>query len=338
VLKFGIFDHLDSDGRPLGELLASRLRLIELIEREGYHAYHLAEHHSTPLGMASSPSVFLAAAFARTQRLRLGPLVYVLPLYQPLRLYEEICMLDQLSGGRLLVGVGRGGALLEHQRYGVEPAVAAEMYYEAFAVLMRAFDSEVVDFDGKFYRYKDYVVQAKPVQRPHPPLWYGAPNAESIAWAAPLAVNVVSLGPAARARAIAERYRQEWRELGREAGALPMIGITRHIVVAETDAEAQAIAAAAYPRWRQAMDWIWRRSGVEFSLKEIYPPDFAALAAIGHGVAGSPASVRDYVARLQAETGINYLLCQMVFGGMAEADAARSLTLFGREVMPVFAG
>ncbi len=337
MLKFGIFDHLDSDGRPLGALLASRLRLIELIEREGYAAYHLAEHHSTPLGMAASPSVFLAAAMMRTQRLRLGPLVYVLPLYQPLRLYEEICMLDHLSGGRLMLGVGRGGALGEHRRYGVDPAAASLMYHEAFAVLMRAFAVDVLDFDAQFYHYKDYVVQAKPVQRPHPPLWYGAPNADAIAWAAPLSVNVVSLGPAARARAISERYVQEWRELGREPGALPMIGITRHIVVAETDVEAQRIAAAAYPRWRQGMDWIWRRAGVAFTLKDIYPTDFAGLSAIGHGVAGSPATVRDYVARLQAETTVNYLLCQMVFGDMSEDDAARSLTLFAREVMPAFA-
>jgi len=337
VLKFGIFDHLDSDGRPLGELLASRLRLIDLIERKGYHVYHLAEQHSTPLGMAASPSVFLAAAFARTERLRLGPLVYVLPLYQPLRLYEEICMLDHLSGGRLMVGVGRGGALLEHQRYGVDPAAAPAMYHEAFAVLMRAFESDVLDFDGQFYRYNDYVVQAKPVQRPHPPLWYGAPNAEAIAWAAPLSVNVVSLGPAARAHAISERYKKEWRALGRAADTLPMIGITRHIVVAEPDAEAQRIAAAAYPRWRQGMDWIWRRSGVAFTLQEIYPSDFATLAAIGHGIAGSPATVRDYVARLQAETGVNYLLCQMIFGDLAEAEAVRSLNLFAREVMPAFA-
>jgi len=336
VLEFGIFDHLDNEGQALGPFLESRLRLVELIEAQGFSGYHLAEHHSTPLGMASSPSVFLAAAIARTKRIRLGPLVYVLPLYHPLRLYEEICMLDHLSGGRLMVGVGRGGALIEHQRYGVDPAAAPAMYHEAFAVLMRAFASDVLDFEGKFYNYKDYVVQAKPLQRPHPPIWYGAPNAEAIAWAAPHSVNVVSLGPAARARAIAERYRQEWTALGRAAAALPKIGITRHIVVALTDAQAERIAAAAYPRWRQAMDWLWRRSGVPFALKEIYPEDFSALAAIGHGVAGSPASVRDYLARLERETGVNYVLCQMVFGDMNFADAAHSIELFAREVMPAF--
>ena len=153
------------------------------------------------------------------------------------------------------------------------------MYHEAFAVLMRAFEAEVLDFDGTFYKFKDYLVALKPLQRPHPPLWYGAPNAEAVAWAAPRGVNVVSLGPAARARAISDRYRAEWAALGRPPSEQPMIGITRHIVVAETDAEARRIAAEAYPRWRAAMEFLWRRSNAEFTLAEIYPQDFAAPAS-----------------------------------------------------------
>ncbi len=337
MLNFGIFDHLDATGAPLGRFFDERLRLIELIERVGFAGYHLAEHHSTPLGMAASPSVFLAAAVQRTTTIRLGPLVYVLPLYHPLRLYEEICMLDHLSGGRLMVGVGRGGALLEHQRYGIEPTDAPAMYHEAFAVLMRAFEADVLDFEGKFYRYKDYVVQAKPVQRPHPPLWYGAPNADAIAWAAPRSVNVVSLGPAERARTIAERYRKEWAELKREPASLPKIGITRHIVVADSDETAKAIARAAYPRWRNAMEWLWQRSKADFVLKQIYPTEFDELERIGHGIAGSPSSVRDYLTRLERDTGVNYVLCQMVFGDMNFNDASHSIELFAREVMPAFA-
>jgi alkanesulfonate monooxygenase SsuD/methylene tetrahydromethanopterin reductase-like flavin-dependent oxidoreductase (luciferase family) len=336
MLDFGIFDHLDDDGTALGPFLEHRLSLVELIEWAGFYGYHLAEHHATPLGQAPSPSVFLSAAIQRTKRIRLGPLVYVLPLHHPLRLYEEICMLDCMSGGRLMVGVGRGGALLEHQRYGIDPTDAPGLYHEAFAVLMRAFETDVLEFDGKYFHYKDYLVQAKPVQRPHPPIWYGAPNADAIAWAAPRGVNVVSLGPAARARAISDRYRAEWTALGRPAGELPKIGITRHIVVADTDAQAQRIAHAAYPRWRDGMDFLWRRSNVAFTLKDIYPGDFATLQAIGHGVAGSPATVRDYIARLQAETGVNYVLCQMVFGSMTFEQAELSIRLFAREVRPGF--
>ena len=337
VLSFGIFDHLDSTGAPLGGFFEERLRLVELIERSGFAGYHMAEHHSTPLGLAASPSVFLAAAMQRTKTLRVGPLVYVLPLYHPLRLYEEICMLDHLSGGRLMVGVGRGGALVEHQRYGIAPTDAPAMYHEAFAVLMRAFEADVLDFEGKYYRYKDYVVQAKPVQRPHPPLWYGAPNADAIAWAAPRSINVVSLGPADRALAIADRYRKEWIDLKREPAALPKIGITRHIVVADSDATAKAMARAAYPRWRNAMEWLWQRSNADFVLKPIYPMEFDDLERVGHGIAGSPATVRDYIATLQRETNVNYVLCQMMFGDMKFADATHSIQLFAREVMPAFA-
>src|SRR5690242_13641808 len=157
-------------------------------------------------------------------------------------------MLDHLSGGRLLLGVGRGGALIEHQRMGIEPKDAPALYHEAFAVLMHAFENDVVNFDGNFFHYHDYLVQQRPLQRPHPPIWYGAPNPDAIAWAAPRNINVVSLGPAARAKAIADRYRTAWSALGRDANTLPKIGITRHIVVAPTDGEAKRIARRSYPR------------------------------------------------------------------------------------------
>jgi alkanesulfonate monooxygenase SsuD/methylene tetrahydromethanopterin reductase-like flavin-dependent oxidoreductase (luciferase family) len=338
VLEFGIFDHLDSNGLPLRDFFEQRLSLIELIERSGFYGHHLAEHHSTPLGLAGSPSVFLASAFARTKNLRLGTLVYVLPLHHPLRLYEEVCMLDHLSGGRLMLGVGRGGALIEHQRMGVEPKNAQALYHEAFAVLMHAFENDVVNFDGKFFQYRDYLVQQRPLQRPHPPIWYGAPNPEAIGWAAPRSINVVSLGPATRARAIAERYRTEWSALGRDPATLPKIGVTRHVVVAPTDDEAKRIARRVYTRWSNAIAFLWEHAGQDFVLKEIYPRDFDALEQLGHGIAGSPTSVRDYLAELQRETGVNYVLCQMIFGDMRFDEAQQSISLFARDVMPAFSG
>ena len=92
-MKFGVFDHLDRGDLPLKDYYEARLKLIEAYDQAGFYAYHVAEHHSTPLGMAPSPSVFLAAVAQRTRRLRFGPLVYALPLYHPIRLIEEICML-----------------------------------------------------------------------------------------------------------------------------------------------------------------------------------------------------------------------------------------------------
>src|SRR5579871_2632610 len=104
TLEFGIFDHMERRRDvPLDRQYEERLDLLSAADRGGFYAYHLAEHHQSPLCMAPSQSVFLAAAAERTQRLRLGALVYLLPFYHPVRLIEEICMLDNISGGRLQV-------------------------------------------------------------------------------------------------------------------------------------------------------------------------------------------------------------------------------------------
>src|SRR6266536_2989190 len=103
-MEFGIFDHLDRNDLPLRDYYEDRIKLVEAYDQAGFYSYHLAEHHSTPLGMAPSPSVFLAAVAQRTRQLRFGTLVWAMPLHHPLRLIEEICMLDQLRGGRLEIG------------------------------------------------------------------------------------------------------------------------------------------------------------------------------------------------------------------------------------------
>src|SRR2546425_8528481 len=137
-MKFGVFDHMDSSGEPLRELFENRLRLAEAYDRAGIHALHVAEHHSTPLGMSPSPSVFLALVAQRTRRLRFGPLVYTLPLYHPLRLADEICTLDHLSGGRLELRVGRGASPLEIAWFGVGPQKTPGLHLEAHQGLLQA--------------------------------------------------------------------------------------------------------------------------------------------------------------------------------------------------------
>src|SRR5919204_750759 len=107
-VRFSMFDWLDESGRDQGETYAERLRMLELADRSGFYCYHLAEHHATELSTVPSPNLFLSAVAQRTRRLRLGPLSYVLPRYEPLRLLEEVCMLDQLSGGRGGLGVSPG--------------------------------------------------------------------------------------------------------------------------------------------------------------------------------------------------------------------------------------
>src|SRR6185312_2941526 len=169
-VAFGIFDHVDRGDEPLGTLYEQRLRLVEAADAGGFRGYHVAEHHATPLGMAPTPGVYLAAVAQRTRRLRFGPLVYLLPLYTPLRLIEEICMLDQMSGGRFELGVGRGISPYEVGYYGVDPAKAQALYIEALAVILAGLKARTLDHAGEFFRFKDVPIVLEPVQRPHPPL------------------------------------------------------------------------------------------------------------------------------------------------------------------------
>ena len=335
-MKFGIFDHMDLGAGSLGEQYESRLRLIEAYERAGFHAYHLAEHHMTPLGMAPSPSVFLAAVAQRTRRLRFGPLVYTLGLYHPLRVAEEICMLDHLSGGRLEVGIGRGISAYELGYYGVDPKAAQSIYVEALAVILQALANESVTFEGKHFQFRDVPIEMTPVQRPHPPLWYGVAKPEGTTWPAQHRVNIVTNTPADKARAITDSYRAAWVAAGNDLATLPLLGMNRHIVIADTEAAALATARRGYQRWYASFMKLWWKHGTR-PPNAMYPESFDQLVEVGLGVAGTPDRVGEALARHVAESGINYLCCRFAFGDLSHEEAARSLELFTTKVMPALA-
>src|SRR5258706_6258420 len=135
-MEFGVFDHLDLGDRPHERFYRERLEIVEAYERAGFYSYHVAEHHLTPLGMAPSPSVFLAAVAQRTRRLRFGPMVYVTPLYHPLRLLEEICMLDQMSGGGLGNAFGPRALAARGPLFDVDPAQTEKLHQETVAFIL----------------------------------------------------------------------------------------------------------------------------------------------------------------------------------------------------------
>jgi len=222
------------------------LRLIEAYDRAGFYGYHLAEHHNTPLGYAPSPGVFLSAVAQRTKQLRFGPMVYLLPLYHPLRLIDEICMLDQMSGGRFLYGVGRGISPVEVGFYGVNFDTGAKQFRECFEVVRRGLTEDRLTFHGEFYDFDNVPIVMKPYQRPLP-VWYGLGNPASVSWAAGNGCNMVTRRPPDQVRAITDNYRAEWLKLGRSEAELPMLGVNRHIIVAETEEAALDVARRGYP-------------------------------------------------------------------------------------------
>jgi alkanesulfonate monooxygenase SsuD/methylene tetrahydromethanopterin reductase-like flavin-dependent oxidoreductase (luciferase family) len=336
ALQFGVFDHLDDNGTPLAELFESRLKLIEQYDRAGFRSYHIAEHHSTPLGMAPSPSVFLAAVAQRTTRLRFGPLLYVTPMYHPLRLAEEIVMLDHMSGGRFELGLGRGASPIEIAAYAVDPAEAPAMNREATEVILKALASDVLNHEGKFYNYKNVRIAARPIQTPHPPLWFAPIEPARAADAARMKGHMVTLIPNAGIKSLTDAYRAQWRAQGGAPGDMPLMGVFRHVVVAESDALALAIARDAYRKWRHYMAFLWEWAGIPFPIAMIYPDEFEALQGAGMGVAGAPETVRRYIAATAEQTGITYFVGDMAFGTMPFEAASRSVALFAKEVMPAF--
>jgi alkanesulfonate monooxygenase SsuD/methylene tetrahydromethanopterin reductase-like flavin-dependent oxidoreductase (luciferase family) len=332
-MKFGVFDHLDASGAPLAEFYEHRLRLAEAYDRIGIHALHVAEHHATPLGMAPSPSVFLASVAQRTKRLRLGPLVYTLALYHPLRLADEICMLDQLSGGRFELGVGRGVSPIEIEYFGFDPAKSQAMYLEAYQVVLKALRERTLSFEGEYYRFKEVPNPLSPLQKPHPPIWYGLSNPESAEFAAANRFNVVSNAAPKAVRVITDRYRAEWAKKGNDPARIPFIGMARHVVIAGTDAEAMKLARRAYARWWEGFIFLWRRRGLKPPFTT-YTEDFDAVLANGQAVVGSPQTVRETIAAQVKDAGLNYFLLRFAFGDLTLEESMHSVNLFANHVQP----
>jgi alkanesulfonate monooxygenase SsuD/methylene tetrahydromethanopterin reductase-like flavin-dependent oxidoreductase (luciferase family) len=328
-VSFGVFDHVDRGDQPLGALYDARLRLVEAIDAAGFRSYHVAEHHATPLGMAPSPAVYLAAVAQRTRRLRLGPLVYIVPLYHPLRLIEEICMLDHLSAGRLELGVGRGISPYELAYWNVPFLEAAAMCEEALEVVLRGLQGGRLTHEGRYYRFTNVPMELTPVQRPHPPLWQGVVSPASAAAAARRSVNVVSNAPCATVATLVEAYFEACKD--EHGGAAPLVGMQRHVVVADTDAAAMDVAREAYRRWYESLTLLWRQFGtVPVSFADSLEGAIQRDAAI----VGSPATVRAEVRRQLAATGANYFVGRFLFGTLPLERALRSIELFSREVMP----
>lgn len=330
-IEFGVFDHLDRTGPSLADYYEDRLKIAEAYDRAGFYGYHLAEHHATPLGMAPSPNVFLAALAQRTRRLRFGPMVFVLPLYHPLRLLEEICMLDQISRGRLEIGFGRGASPIELAMYGEDPDAAQEIYAEGLELILKGLTVKRLDFHSKHFSFDDVPIMLEPLQKPYPPIWYGVHAPDSAERAAKRNLHVVSLDPPGDTRLSIERYRATWRP-PHPGAALPKLGLGRFIVVGETDAKAIEFARRAYLIWHQSFTYLFRLR--DHPQVHPRPADFDALMERGQGVAGSPATVSDFLKRQLGETQCNYVAGQFAFGDMTREEALGSIGLFVSHVMP----
>ncbi len=373
ALRFGVFDHIEPvPGLGLDRIYRERLIQIERLDAAGFHAYHLAEHHTPAIhSLAPSQNVFLGAVAQRTRRMRFGPCVYVLPLHHPLRLIEEISMLDNLSGGRLEIGVGRGG-VMEAYFWGQEadPETNYARYCETLAILREGLSHDHLTYAGRFHSFDQLPMYLRPLQQPSPPLWY----MRNPVTAAMEGMHTILVGSLESLPESVTRYRAAWEE-HQGAGALttqghePLIGLVVHLVVADTDEEALRAAGPAWEKYRWNLAAPRRLEAEKRNLTQFLQAKDGSFGFVGErpaglparemrrdieaelerfdqqkqrphknrlggvALAGSPHAVHEYMEEYLA-SGANYFVCSFQWGDLTHEQAMRSVELFATEVMP----
>ncbi len=342
---FGIFDHIeDIPGTETHRLFRDRLDLVKLADEAGFAGFHLAEHHGSDLSMAPNQEIFIAAASQVTKAIRLGPMVKLLPLHHPVRIIEDMCVLDQLTGGRLEFGVGSGVAPIEHAWFGSDWTTRRERFEDSLRIICDALANGEISSEGSaYYDFPTVPLSTKPLQDPIP-FWYpGNP-----ALAGRYGMNLMWPGPIDQ-RAY-DVYAEAWHE--HRGGELrvdgpdsrPRVGCTMLVAIAPTEQEAIGIA-------RRGMDGLVRRAeGVHLHDRKIMSAEDceAALAPLRgilahmedaiQGGAGTAAQIAERFSGILEDGRVDHMVLQLPVGDMTFDEAKRTVESFAAEVMPQLAG
>lgn len=304
------------------------IRECERAEAAGFDSVWLGEHHNNPV-LYPAPLLGLAAIAARTSRVSLGTGVLLLPLYHPMCVAEEGAMVDMISGGRLILGVGAGYAPEEFAAFGLSVKQRGSRLDEGAALLRRLWTETHVTHQGRYYHVEDATVGPRPVQQPAPPIWFGAWTAPAIERAARLGDAWLG-GPSAALSELSScvgSYRQARAALGREPGA---IAAFRYVFVAGTTGEALESAGDSFIRAYENMYFRWphpviKRPDGELTIERL---------ARNRIILGDPETCIREISRFRQELGLDHLICRFSVPGISREASMGSLDLFAREVMP----
>lgn len=334
-MQFGLFMEWANRGRrPWREMFEEGIREAVAAEEAGFDFILLAEHHFSNYSEDPAPLIAALEIARATSRIRIGTGVAVLPEWQPLRLAEEMAVVDQLSGGRFIAGIGRGFVPFEQERFAVPAADSRAVFDESLEVLLQAWTATDFTFEGRHVRVpRPTTVVPRPLQQPHPPLWLAGSSPESFALAARHRMTPIisSGGGLASVQRQVEAYRAALAAHGR-GGEVPEVVVQCSTLVTPTDEEA---AAAVGPvRWQRAGAGALLSESVVGGVidppVDTAPPDAAFAEAF---FAGRPEKVRAQFAALGA-LGVTHISAPMAVGGIDHALVLRSIRLMGEEVIP----
>jgi probable F420-dependent oxidoreductase len=303
------------------------LRECERAEAAGFDSVWLGEHHNNPV-LYPAPLIGLSAIASRTHSIRLGTGVLLLPLYHPVMVAEEGAMVDMISGGRLILGVGAGYAPEEFAAFGYSLKERGSRLEEGASLLRRLWTEEKVTHHGRHYRVDNATIAPRPVQQPRPPIWFGAWVEPAIRRAARVG-DAWFVGPSANLTEIAPCARL-YKEACSETGCGGEIALFRYVFVADSMSQAMSAAADPFIQAFESMYFRWPHPVVKRPAGKLTIERLAENRII----LGDPKTCIQEIARFRKELGLKHLVCRFSVPGIPREACAASLDLFTREVMP----
>ncbi|WP_439741498.1 LLM class flavin-dependent oxidoreductase [Bacillus pseudomycoides] len=319
-----IFDHypnqLSRTSRQFyNEVLEQAIRAEEM----NFDGVWFTEHHFSDFGINSSPAVLLAAVSQRTDEIRLGVGVSVLPLHNPIRVAEDYAMVDLLSNGRLDLGLGSGYAQKEFDGYNISLEDKTERFNESLEVLRKAWSGKPFSHQGKFFQYNDLKLNVQPIQAPFPPHWIATSSEKGVSHVASMGSNFMGLGFSKSRDELAkliDTYKNMYLKSGYGNPDQLEIPVAFHVHVGETYVDAESNAKDPYQLFMNTP----RGTNISYEdLKHKFNP-----------VIGSPDEVIKQIQSYR-EIGVTNFMAVMNFGGLEHHKVLSSLDLFGKYVVPV---
>ncbi len=315
-----------------GHYYTESLEEVTRAEALGFDSVWMEEHHSVTNHYWPSPLTVLAGFATRTSRVRLGTDIAVAAFHHPVRLAEDVAMLDVMSGGRVTLGIAIGYKPDEFALYGVDLEKRGARFEEQLAIMRGLWSGARVSFKGTYYTVEGRL-EPGPVQKPHPPLWIGGWGDITLRRAATLADNWIP-GPTADLERLL-RAKSQFLENRRAAGrAEPIVEwpLTRDLIIADTDRKARELAEEhIMMAYRREYAGGWRHPFIDASIAT----DLDRLME-DRFIIGGPDQCITKIRRFVEEYGMTHLICRTFFPGMPHAHIMRELELVAKEVMPAF--
>jgi len=310
------------------------LEQIQLAEELGFECFMFNEHHFLGYGgLIANPAVMLAAAAARTSKIRLGTCIAITPLRHPLQSAEDYAMVDTISGGRLEFGVGSGNTALDYRVFGIPREEGHARMEEANEVIRKAWSQERSSHQGKFWQFEEITLYPRPVQQPHPPIWVAGTSAETLGWAGRMGYDIMTVGhphPPTKVRPGVEAWRRELKTSGIDPDTRRCQFHIR-TYVNESAKRAEEVAVAAITRYDE-ISRIGRKSAMEAQANY----DWEGMLAAGRNLYGSPDQCVRIIHNSMKHYSFNIMTATFNFGGIPHDTIKASMRLFAKEVMPAF--